>query len=107
MGKSRDRARAAAFGLLLVASLGLADGVSAAASEELPPPAPIDATTSVGPAVGPVASDGDSVWAGYAGGVARVDAATGEVVQRVNVGVNGGVAVGADEVWISSYTHGI
>jgi alpha/beta superfamily hydrolase len=68
-------------------------------------------TTDVGPNIAPqlgaIATDGESVWVGDASGVARLDATTGEVVGRVSVGANGGVAADPDEVWISSYSSGM
>jgi acetyl esterase/lipase len=93
--------------MALVVSLGVAHVAPATATTELPPLAPVTSTSLVGPGVGSIASDGRSVWVADAGGVARVDAATGDVVLRVSVGANGGVALAGDKVWISSYTHGV
>jgi dienelactone hydrolase/streptogramin lyase len=96
-----------ALGVALLAAALASPAVALAGTDGLLSLAPIDGRTPVGLATSAIATDGRSVWVGYAGGVARVDAATGEVVLRAGTGVNGGVAADAHEVWISSYTHGV
>jgi len=95
---------------LVVVALPAAPVVGA---NPMPSHAPLAGTTVVGPAIGALATDGRSVWAAYADGVARIDAVTGDVVLRTTTGVNGSfaapaqVAAGDGEVWLAGYTHGV